>query len=259
MSAGNERDGGDEALAGEYALGLLAPAERRAFERRLRIDPALSRETGLWEERLQPLLDAAPALSPPARLWQAIEAELGPAGAPRAAARSIADPTHARADAPSARARKPARTGRRVSAIWQWLAIGSMALAAASLAGLALDLRPAAAPMMASISADGGAPLFVAVVDPDGGHATLMPVSLQPQDGRVPELWLVPAGGAPISLGLVDPAAPLRVDLRARTGTGMQMMRTPGAALAVSMEPTGGSPTGQPTGPVVGQGMLRAI
>ncbi len=39
----------------------------------------------------------------------------------------------------------------------------------------------------------------------------------------------------------------------------MQMMRTPGAALAVSMEPTGGSPTGQPTGPVVGQGMLRAI
>ncbi|MBB3937119.1 anti-sigma factor [Aureimonas phyllosphaerae] len=254
MSAGNERDGGDEALAGEYALGLLAPAERRAFERRLRIDPALSRETGLWEERLQPLLGETPAVSPPARLWQAIEAELGPA----ATRRDVRDASPGRA--PSAQAlRSPRSGGRRVSAVWQWLAIGSMALAAASLAGLALDLRPAAAPMMASIAANGGAPLFVAVVDPDGGHATLMPVSLQAQEGRVPELWLVPAGGTPISLGLVDPSAPLRVDLRARTGVGMGMMRTPGAALAVSMEPEGGSPTGQPTGPVVGHGMLRAV
>ncbi len=112
---------------------------------------------------------------------------------------------------------------------------------------------------MASISAGGGAPLFVAVVDPGGGYATLMPVSVRREDGRVPELWLVPAGGAPISLGLVDPSAPLRVDLKGREGMGMGMMRTPGAALAVSMEPEGGSPTGQPTGPVVGQGMLRAV
>ena len=31
-----------------------------------------------------------------------------------------------------------------------------------------------------------------------------------------------------------------------------------GAVLAVSLEPTGGSPTGQPTGPVVAVGDLRA-
>ncbi|WP_279482814.1 anti-sigma factor domain-containing protein [Aureimonas sp. SK2] len=246
MSAGDEREDGDGALAGEYTLGLLPPAERRAFERRLRIDPALAEEAGRWDERLQPLLDAAPSVSPPQRLWQAIEAELGP----RAAAR----PTSA-ARAPA----QPHRAGRRVVAFWQWLAIGSMGLAAASLAGLALDLRPAAAPMMASITADGGAPLFLAVIDTEAGHATLMPVSLRPEAGRVPELWLVPAGGAPISLGLVDPAAPLRVDLKGREGMGMGMMRKPGAALAVSMEPEGGSPTGQPTGPVVGQGMLRAV
>ncbi|WP_168990602.1 anti-sigma factor [Aureimonas flava] len=246
MNAGDERDGGDEALAGEYALGLLTPVERRAFERRLRLDPALAREAERWDERLHPLVDGVPAASPPARLWQAIEAELGPAAAQRAAA------------SPAGRA-SAGGAARRVAAAWRWLAIGSMGLAAASLAGLALALRPDAPPMMASISADGGTPLFVAVVDPDGGHATLMPVSLRPEAGRVPELWLVPAGGAPISLGLVDPAAPLRVDLRGREGMGTGMMRAPGAALAVSMEPEGGSPTGQPTGPVVGQGMLRAV
>jgi anti-sigma-K factor RskA len=32
-----------------------------------------------------------------------------------------------------------------------------------------------------------------------------------------------------------------------------------GAVLAVSLEPTGGSPTGQPTGPVVAAGDLRSI
>jgi anti-sigma-K factor RskA len=248
MNAGDERDGGDEALAGEYALGLLTPAERRAFERRLRIDPDLAEETRAWEERLHPLLATAPALSPPARLWQAIEAELGPAAAA------------ARPGAAASASSAPLRSaGRRVAAFWKWLAIGSMGVAAASLAGLALNLRSASPPMMASIAAEGGAPLFVAVVDPDGGHAILMPVSLQPLDGRVPELWLVPAGGAPISLGLVDPAAPLRVDLGGREGMGTGMMRAPGAALAVSMEPEGGSPTGQPTGPVVGQGVLRAV
>ncbi|WP_182084084.1 anti-sigma factor [Aureimonas sp. ME7] len=244
MSAGDGKEQeGHETLAGEYALGLLTPMERRAAERRMLRDRALASEVAAWEARLHPLAASVEPVSPPARLWQAIEEELGPAVRP---ARSASPPAAAR---------------RRVAAFWQWLAIGSMGLAAASLAGLALTLSgplPAAPPTLtASIAPEGGAPLFVAVIDPGSGQATLMPVALGMGNGRVPELWLVPAGGAPISLGLMNPAAPLRMNLHDHAG--MEMMRTPGAALAVSMEPEGGSPTGQPTGPVVGQGALHEI
>ena len=34
---------------------------------------------------------------------------------------------------------------------------------------------------------------------------------------------------------------------------------TPDAALAVSLEPPGGSPTGQPTGPVIASGKLTSL
>jgi anti-sigma-K factor RskA len=34
---------------------------------------------------------------------------------------------------------------------------------------------------------------------------------------------------------------------------------TPDAALAVSLEPPGGSPTGQPTGPVIASGKLANL
>jgi len=34
---------------------------------------------------------------------------------------------------------------------------------------------------------------------------------------------------------------------------------TPDTALAVSMEPPGGSPTGQPTGPVIASGKLASL
>ncbi len=34
---------------------------------------------------------------------------------------------------------------------------------------------------------------------------------------------------------------------------------TPGATLAISVEPPGGSPTGKPTGPVIATGALAAV
>ncbi len=66
---------------------------------------------------------------------------------------------------------------------------------------------------------------------------------------RVLELWLIEGGNPPRSVGLLDGSqiALSGLDLEA------------GAVLAVSLEPTGGSPTGAPTGPVVAAGELKKI
>ncbi len=66
--------------------------------------------------------------------------------------------------------------------------------------------------------------------------------------GRAHELWALPAnGGAPVSLGLMPHTGAER-----RTLTAAQRAELASAKqLAVSLEPSGGSPTGAPTGPVL--------
>ena len=59
----------------------------------------------------------------------------------------------------------------------------------------------------------------------------------------------------PVSMGVVPVGATISVvvtpELRAKLAQG--------AVLAISLEPSGGSPTGQPTGPVVAAGDLKDI
>ena len=69
------------------------------------------------------------------------------------------------------------------------------------------------------------------------------------------ELWVIPSGGKPHSLGLIDPERSVKVmvppELRPHV--------TADSILAISVEPPGGSPTGQPTGPVIANGKLAAL
>jgi anti-sigma-K factor RskA len=73
------------------------------------------------------------------------------------------------------------------------------------------------------------------------------------QAGRVLELWSVPAQGAPRSLGLIKANG---TTVLSRERLPPALLKGGTAALAVSVEPPGGSPTGVPTGPVVFAGKL---
>ncbi len=232
--------------AAEYVLGLSSAAERIAARRRLRDDPAFRAEVEAWEVRLAPWAAAVPPVAPSAGLYAAIEAAL-----PRSAR-----PAEAR--------REASREGL-VPAFWRWLALGSGALAAASLAALAFFAVPAMqsgpGPAEASFAATtitsdaDGLPIFAVVLDPSTHTATLVPIRLETGAGQVPELWIARDGGAPQSLGVFDPDVPLRIALEPGRISGDLSQ----SLLAISLEPEGGSPTGRPTGPVVGHGTLSAI
>jgi anti-sigma-K factor RskA len=91
---------------------------------------------------------------------------------------------------------------------------------------------------------------FVASISGDGRAMVTKPlqnVSLQPSHAF--ELWAVPPQGAPRSLGLISSQGTTIVK------KGKVLDNT--AALAVSLEPPGGSPTGAPTGPVLFVGKLQ--
>ena len=66
-------------------------------------------------------------------------------------------------------------------------------------------------------------------------------------DARSRELWALPDGAAPVSLGLMPASGSARLALDDRQRAALAAA----TKVAVSDEPAGGSPTGAPTGDVL--------
>jgi anti-sigma-K factor RskA len=217
---------GDEApdmRAAEYVIGVLDAAEAAAAERLIAGDPAFAAEVADWERRLMPLTALAAPAPAPADLFDRIEASIG---APAAS-----------------RPQRAANDNRRLA--WPAAAIAAMAVAA----GLAafIVLRPVPPPVVAVLlPAAGGAPVLVAVAEPSGRTLVRATSTIAVAPDRDLELWAMKAGATrPESLGVIPPA-----------GREAPANLAPGTMLLVSLEPKGGSPTGQPTGPVLYAGKL---
>jgi anti-sigma-K factor RskA len=224
----------DKVVAAEYVLGVLGAAERRQAQQRLAHDQAFADEVAFWEERLGAFADAIEPVAPPDRAWTRI-----------ARAVRIRDPS------------APRESLWQSLAFWRSFAIGSAALAAASIGALTfIVISPAPrAPMLATLGASSGQPNFVAAINAGGTSLMVVPAALLTSDPRAMELWLIPAGDKPHSLGLIEPGRPVRLDVP----RDLVARITADATLAVSMEPPGGSPTGQPTGPVIASGTLTSL
>lgn len=213
-----------ERLAAEYALGTLRGPARRRLERIAQRDPAVEQALLRWSGRFA-RMDEADAATPPPDVWRHLEQRLF---APRA---------------------RPA--GRRT---WGWLSFAAAVIAAAALALMLPLSEPQLLQPVAVLQGDPDAGRIVVLADRARRSvevAVLRPASV-PAD-RVLELWAVPADGSgPRSLGLVSASASTRLSLPAQ----FELSGDRYTALAVSVEPPGGSPTGAPTGPVIMSGEL---
>ncbi len=218
-----------ELLAAEYALGVLDGAERAEAERRIARDRAFAQMVEAWERQLAPWAGEIAEVAPPPAVWQRIAAALP---AP-----------------PSSRAGVWENL-----AFWRIFALAS-ALAAACLAVVIyLGAVGGQAPLVATIEG-GGSRAFVATVDAKHGTVAVVPAAYAADATRVPELWIIPADGKPRSMGLLRADRPVTLTLSSE----LAAFARSNAVLAVSLEPPGGSPTGQPTGPVIGSGKLTNL
>ncbi len=203
-------------LAAEYVLGVLDAPLRRAAERRMAEDSAFRCRSSL-------LGRAA---------WRA--RQRGDAGD---TARARLEPHRCCADAPRQR---PANLWNSLL-FWRWSAVASAALAAACLAVVYVAVvSPSRAPLVATLDASGRTG-FLATIDPGHNTITIVPASLTSADQRALELWLIAPGDQPRSLGLIEAGRPVRISVPADLAGRV----TADAALAVSIEPPGGSPTGR--------------
>jgi anti-sigma-K factor RskA len=224
-------------LAAEYVLGTLSPEERAAVTAQLFRDGGLRRHVLDWERRLSPLGISAAEQSPPGNIEKRIMARLD---------------------------NNVGSTGeifmlRRRAALWRSASIVA-GLLAASLAAVMifepLQRTPPENSYVAVLQPNGPGPAFVANIDIAKGLISVRRIGAEPQAGRSYELWAV--GGdreKPRSLGVIEASTRIPV---AKLGS-LETGRLGNTVFAVSIEPPGGSPTGQPTGPVVFTGKLISV
>lgn len=234
-------DESDDMLAAEYVVGALSAEERRQASLRIERDPSFARLVEAWESRLSPLSAGYPEVEPPAAAKQAIDRALFATGSAGAAKRSVAS-----------------------GGIWQslvfWRGLSTIALALLVVAiAVPLFMAPGTqqggTQFVASIAPKDSAVSYMAYYDPVTRDLALSHVSGERGSDHDFELWAIEGQAKPVSLGVIPAGKVIRVRISPAIGK----LLANGGTLAISLEAPGGSPTGQPTGPVVALGGLNRI
>ena len=230
---GSER-GGDDLLAAEYVLGVLPADERQIASGRIDAETGFARLVDSWEVHLSPMAAAYAEVEPPATIKPAIDRRLFSSTAASTTA------------APS-------------GSLWASLAFWR-GLTAAALAALVLYIAvpyvrtPTVVPqerLVASLAANGSDVKYLVVYDAGRRDVGLSLVSGERAAGKDFELWMIEGKNAPVSMGIIPAGQTTHIPVT----PAVQQKLAQGAVLAVSVEPTGGSPTG----PGVAAGDLKGI
>ncbi len=230
-------------LAAEYVLGTLRGGARRRFESLSAQRSDWKLAASWWSTRLHLLADATPAVAPRKQVWQNISTRLY-------GNKTAATPSW-----------------------WRLLALGSTGVTAA-LAVLMFTRAPeiVEVPVKVAVNVPVEVPATVALLAGEdakpgwilalaknkAGQSEIRMTalsSLKQVSDKSFELWLLPPDkSAPVSLGLMPQIGNQQLVVSAKTAKLLLQ-----SGLAVSLEPVGGSPTGQPTGTVLYQGKLTQI
>jgi len=228
----------------EYVLGTLPAEERAAFAERMRGDAAMRAEVFRLQARLTPLDDIVPPERPRHDVWREIERLTSGSTAGAAASATAPEPGS-----------NVIELRRRLSR-WRGATFVAGALAAALAVVAVVDrmsvpVEPAGGRYVAVVDSGGHEPALIAEVDTTTGTIRVRSVTAETPAGRSLELWHVPDGEAPRSLGI------LKAGLNAKTVK--DLAGNLNGIIAVSVEPEGGSPSGAPTGPIVYTGKLVPV
>jgi anti-sigma-K factor RskA len=234
---GGQEPPSDDLLAAEYVLGVLDTGPRLAAQGRIASDRAFADLVSAWQRRFAPLALEVRPVNVPNHVWARIQERLGwgPSAPDSAIGRSL----------------------------YFWRLTAGVAVTVA-LALLAVDFVPRwtapkvsealLAKAVTTLSRDDGIPGWLATVDVRHGTVLMVPVPSAPDaQGRAAELWLIPPGQAPRSLGAVS------ID-RARTVVVPAALRadlTSQAVLAITLESAAGIPHAAPTGPIIAKGVVH--
>jgi anti-sigma-K factor RskA len=248
-------------LAARYAVGILRGGARRRFESHSRQSATVRARILLWQERWQAIMELPSPVQPSSNVWKRIENSL--VTTPHRIV--MASPVLQQLQDSLARLSKQLRWWRAGAAFAGIAAVvGTLFVLQTSqslegrgqqIAQLEKQLQQQAAQQQVqyvAVLADEKSDASVLVTfDPDKKRLVLQRVGgYQEAADKSLQLWALPPGQAPQSLGVMSNDKVLRL-----TAAPDQIKNVP--TLAISLEPKGGVPSsGGPTGPVLFKGAL---
>lgn len=215
------------ALAAEYVLGTLRGKARMRFDRLKAQHTHVQDAVWFWESELNQMVNNIEPVEPSPKVWHAISAQLNFSNNS-----NVSELSSAKSEPIKSTARK-----------WQWLSGFAMAaclLMAVSLFSSKFIPEPQITGVAIFTNAEAEVLWSVDVRGSELIVKTTQKLSQAPNNDY--QLWIVPSSGAaPLSVGLL----PQNGELVLNNNLILDVANI--KALAVSIEPLGGSPTGQPT------------
>lgn len=227
--------------AGEYVLGLMDDATRAEFESRLASDPELRRLVAAERERFLEIDLAAAGLAPSDAMWSAIERRV--ASAPSNVVDLDARRSTGKAAAP------PASTSRR--GFWQGFAAASV-LGLIATGTTYLRVTSPSPRLVVVLLNDQAQPISIVETLDDKRIRVVPLAAIDVPANRTLQVWTLPdPATGPVSMGLLEAVRATLLE-----GPALPTPR-PDQLYEITLEPAGGSPTGRPTGPIIGKGFAR--
>lgn len=221
---------------GEYVLGLLDETDRLAFEAVMARDPAIAAAVQRLRTQFQALDETTLPLPPNPELWLRIDGQLD------------AKPSSTSTVLPLAR--RPVK-----SRSWAPLAMAASLVAALVVGYLAGGTSSTPQPIMIAVLIDEASATPGAIVEAFADDSVrLVPLDrFDVPEGKILQVWTLPdAATGPVSLGTFTDPATIKLngpDLPAPAS---------GQLYEITLEPSPGSPTGRPTGPILVKGFAKA-
>lgn len=209
-------------LASEYVLGTMKGGARLKFERLIKEKPPVKQAVEKWEHHLSGITNTIPEAQPPKSIWKHLQQRIN------------AQPT------------------RLFDSIQLWRT-WSLVSTLASICLIIVLVTPQAlgpkSPDHFALVGENDNPQWVISANLRTGELSAKAVNASAAGlDKAYELWMLPNQGSPQSIGLL-PVNGGRVQHNLPPALLALLKESKG--LAISIEPTGGSPTGIPTGPVV--------
>ena len=246
-----------EQLAASYALGTLRGGARRRFEALARDNAALRAAALLWQGRMSSVAELQLQIAPSPAVWKRIE--------------NLVNADKQAAAMQAARAQPAVQATGWWASLGLWrgaTAAGALTAVVAVVTGISASTRvDQLSAQVAQLSGKLAATpevQYVAVLADDKSSASML-VTFDPKTSKLVlkrvggfkeqadkslQLWALPQGAGPKSLGVLGSDAVVRL-----TAADRDVREVP--TLAISLEPKGGVPAGSgPSGPVLFKGAL---
>lgn len=220
--------------ADAYVLGLMDEDEHRATETEMERDESLARAVAVARDRFLELDLVGPTASVSPDLWARIERQLGPQERPKISA-------------------SPAAVNDNSLSWWRGFGLSAAAASLLLVGALSYALLGRAEPQVIAVLMNEQGEPVVMIEDFGNDTARVVPLTdMTVAEDRSLQLWTLPSSDTgPVSLGVLD-------GWRTATVAGPDL---PGPLeeqlYEITVEPLGGSPTGKPTGPILGKGFAK--